>query len=73
MTDPVAPSAWVVAGASAGGVEAPRALVAGLPADLDAAVLHIPRDGPSALPAVLSRSGPLTRRPPPLSPNRVER
>ncbi|RZU54094.1 two-component system chemotaxis response regulator CheB [Krasilnikovia cinnamomea] len=53
----------VAVGASAGGVEALRALVAGLPADFSGAllvVLHVPRDAPSALPAILSRSGPLT-------------
>jgi two-component system chemotaxis response regulator CheB len=52
----------VAVGASAGGVEALRALVGGLPADLPAAVLlvlHVPRDSTSALPAILSRSGPL--------------
>ncbi|MEU4557781.1 chemotaxis protein CheB [Actinoplanes sp. NPDC023936] len=52
----------VAVGASAGGVEALRALVAGLPPDYPGAllvVLHVPRDAPSALPRILSRSGPL--------------
>jgi two-component system chemotaxis response regulator CheB len=52
----------VAVGASAGGVEALRGLVAGLPPDFPGAVLvvlHIPRDAPSALPAILDRSGPL--------------
>lgn len=52
----------VAVGASAGGVEALRALVAGLPPDYPGTilvVLHVPRDSPSALPAILSRSGPL--------------
>jgi two-component system chemotaxis response regulator CheB len=52
----------VAVGASAGGVEALRALVCGLPPDYPGSllvVLHLPRDSPSALPAILSRSGPL--------------
>jgi two-component system chemotaxis response regulator CheB len=52
----------IVMGASAGGVEALRAVVGGLPRDLPAAVLvvlHVPTNAPSALPAILSRSGPL--------------
>jgi two-component system chemotaxis response regulator CheB len=52
----------VAVGASAGGVEALRALVAGLPPDYPGAllvVLHVPRRAPSALPQILARSGPL--------------
>jgi two-component system chemotaxis response regulator CheB len=52
----------VVVGASAGGVEAMVQLVAGLPADFPGSlffVLHLPAEAPSALPAILSRHGPL--------------
>lgn len=60
------PRGLVVVGASAGGVEALRALVQGLTAEFDAAicvVLHIPRFGVSALPQILDRCGPLPAQP----------
>jgi len=51
-----------VVGASAGGVEALKELVSGLPADFPAAVLvvlHIPPSGGNALATILDRVGPL--------------
>ncbi|MEU4245371.1 chemotaxis protein CheB [Actinoplanes sp. NPDC026619] len=68
----------IVVGASAGGVEALRSMVATLPPDLPAAVLvvlHVPRESPSALPSILARSGPLPARAAvdgePLKPGRI--
>ncbi len=52
----------VVIGASAGGVQALKTLVEGLPANLPAAVLivlHIPAEPPSFLPAILARESAL--------------
>jgi two-component system chemotaxis response regulator CheB len=52
----------VVVGASAGGVEALRVLIAGLPATFPAAVLvvlHIPAHTPSQLHSILARAGSL--------------
>lgn len=60
---PAAPAALLVLGASAGGVQALCEVVRALPAGLDAAVfavLHLSPYGRSAMPAILSRCGPLT-------------
>src|SRR5206468_9379600 len=68
----------IVVGASAGGVEPLRRMAADLSPDLPAAVfvvLHLPADQPSALPEVLSRSGPLLALVPedgaPIEPGRI--
>jgi two-component system, chemotaxis family, protein-glutamate methylesterase/glutaminase len=58
----VPPRHVIAIAASAGGVEALRAIVAGLPEGLDAAVcvvLHIPSTGRSLLAPILDRAGPL--------------
>ena len=50
----------IVIGASSGGLEALKEIVAGLPADLPAAVfvvVHVPSQGTSHLPAILKRAG----------------
>jgi two-component system chemotaxis response regulator CheB len=60
-----APRGLVVVGGSAGGIEALRELVSGLPPDFAAAVLvvvHVPPAGTSALPLILDRRGPLPAR-----------
>ncbi len=61
MSEPT-PYPAVVIGGSAGSIEPLQRVVAGLPADLSAAVfvvVHVPPDGVSALPHILTRAGPL--------------
>jgi two-component system, chemotaxis family, protein-glutamate methylesterase/glutaminase len=65
-TDRQARHDLVVIGASAGGVEALRQLVACLPPDFPApivVVLHLPAGGTSVLPSILDRVGPLPALP----------
>jgi two-component system, chemotaxis family, protein-glutamate methylesterase/glutaminase len=60
VTDETPAQNVVVAGASAGGVEALASFVGGLPADLPAAVLvvkHLPETGHTGLAQILDRSG----------------
>ena len=57
----------IVVGGSAGGIEAAKTLVAGLPPHLPAAmflVIHLSPEFPSALPSILGRAGPLSARHP---------
>jgi two-component system chemotaxis response regulator CheB len=57
--DPAQDHHLVVVGASAGGVEALQALVAGLPPDFPdavAVVVHLRERGPSAMPEILARA-----------------
>ena len=56
------PARIVVVGASAGGVESLREVIAGIPADFAGAVfvvVHIPPHQPSSLPQILNRCGKL--------------
>lgn len=63
MSSPSGSDGRIVAiGGSAGAIEALRTIVARLPAELGAPILvtiHVPADATSALPLILSRSGPL--------------
>src|SRR3954467_9996133 len=68
----------VVVGASAGGMQALERLVAGLPADLPAAVFvvwHLSPGVKSVLPAILTKAGPLPALNPedgdPIKPGRI--
>jgi len=66
------PKDIIVIGASAGGLEALRALAAGLPPDLAASVfvvLHTSAESPGLLPNIIERAGPL----PAVSPQDAER
>jgi len=63
VAEPSRPGTLVVIGASAGGQSPLCQLLAGLPDDVDAALLVVVhRSGPNALPRVLSRCGPLPVR-----------
>jgi two-component system chemotaxis response regulator CheB len=68
----------LVVGASAGGIEALKAVCGSLPADLSAAVfvaVHLAASGPDLLPGILTRAGPLPAIHPedlqPIEPRRI--
>jgi two-component system, chemotaxis family, protein-glutamate methylesterase/glutaminase len=68
----------IAIGASAGGIQALKSIVARLPGDLPAivcVVLHVASDSPGAMPGIITKAGPLAARHPveaeALSPGRI--